>query len=169
MFKDSSTCTIESLVVVGMIKSLLETRQGTQEPHREAGPPHRPSQVFQGRALWARGSVGLPQGRSNRGKGGSVWLTLVQGGKTWGRGRKFVEEKRGLSFKGRMGRGVGRGTRRGCERHLQWPEGEKERTGGFGGREVGCSWGTVPHSIWLGRSHLLPHTAVSRNRGPGQK
>lgn len=58
MFKDSSTCTIESLVVVGMIKSLLETRQGTQEPHREAGPPT--GQVrSSGQSSLGQGSGGL--------------------------------------------------------------------------------------------------------------
>lgn len=59
MFKDSSTRTIESLVVGGMIKSLLETRQGTQEPHREAGPPPSGQVRSSGQSSLGQGSGGL--------------------------------------------------------------------------------------------------------------
>ena len=97
MFKDSSTRTIESLVVGGMIKSLLETRQGTQEPHREAGPPPQAKSGLQGRALWARGLVDS-SGQKQLRKGESIWLSFSAGVKTWGRGRKFVEEKRELKL-----------------------------------------------------------------------
>ena len=49
---------------VGMIKSLLGTRQGTQEPHRETWPPHQAKSGLQDISLWAGRSGGLLRGEA---------------------------------------------------------------------------------------------------------